>query len=225
MRKLRWILYLWPGLPQLWRVGSWTGLGAALVFAAICNLLLLDGFAWSEPIVRNLRTSVWAICGIFWGIGVVWSVWQCRQSFAAENRETDGDVFGDALNHYLRGDHFQAEHLLETLLRANARDLDARLMLATLLRHVGRLDEAERHLNTLIRFDGVTKWELEIEHEQGLLAEARAGGKNSEHMEVLEDATPKNVAAHDAVSDCVMFDHKGRPSSCSGLREAVARAA
>ncbi len=72
----------------------------------------------------------------------------------------------------MKGDYYQAEHVLEGLLRRNVRDLDARLMLATLLRHTGRLDEATRQLDTLARFEGAGKWELEMRQERELLAEA-----------------------------------------------------
>jgi hypothetical protein len=225
MRKLLWAMYLWPGLPQLWRNGNWTGLAVAFLFVAICNLLLLGSLAWSELIAQGLRTSVWAICGIAWGIGVVWSAWHGRDSLPVKNRDTDGDVFGEALNFYLKGDHFQAEQLLEKLLRANARDLDARLMLATLLRHAGRFDEAERHLKTLCRFDGVAKWQLEIEHERGLLAEARAGAKSLAETEILEDAASVGVSSEGAASDCVKFENADQLSACSGTRTSVARAA
>jgi len=43
-----------------------------------------------------------------------------------------------------------------------------------LLRHTGRTEEAINQLDTLVRFDGAAKWEVEIEHERELLAEAKA---------------------------------------------------
>ena len=73
----------------------------------------------------------------------------------------------------MKGDYYQAEHVLEGLLRRNLRDVDARLMLATLLRHTGRLDEAAGQLDTLARFEGAGKWELEMRRERELLAEAK----------------------------------------------------
>ena len=46
MRKTPWVMYLWPGLPQLWFYGSWAGLVTAVVAAAIFDLLLLGSFGW-----------------------------------------------------------------------------------------------------------------------------------------------------------------------------------
>ena len=46
-------------------------------------------------------------------------------------------------------------------------------MLATLLRHTRRFEEATEHLNTLVRLEGARKWEMEISREGELLSEAR----------------------------------------------------
>ena len=63
--------------------------------------------------------------------------------------------------------------MLEGLLRRNLRDLDARLMLATLLRHTGRLDEADATTRHAGAIEGAGKWELEMRRERELLAEAK----------------------------------------------------
>jgi hypothetical protein len=174
MRRVRWGLYLWPGLPQLWLYGSWAGLFLAVAFTAILDLLLLGSFGWSELIAENLRTPVWAISGGVWFIAIGLSaVWCRRWRTGAEGRRKNNDVFADAVNHYLQGDYFQTERLLERLLRANTRDLDARLMLATLMRHTGRVAEATQQLDTLVRFEGAARWEVEIEQERELLAQAK----------------------------------------------------
>jgi thioredoxin-like negative regulator of GroEL len=88
--------------------------------------------------------------------------------------QTGKDGFPEALEHYLRGDYYQAEQVLDGLLRQNMRDLDARLMLATLFRRAGRFEEATRQLDTLVRFEGAGKWELEIRGERRRLAGAKA---------------------------------------------------
>jgi tetratricopeptide (TPR) repeat protein len=161
-------------LPQLWLYGSWAGLFLAVASAAILNLLLLGSFGWSELIAANLRTAVWVSGGGVWLIAVGLSVVWCRRWRARANGRSGNDVFAEAVNHYLRGDYFQAELALQRLLRANLRDLDARLMLATLMRRTGRTDEATQQLDTLVRFDGAARWEVEVEQERELLAEAKA---------------------------------------------------
>ena len=170
MRGMRWTTYLWPGLPQLWAYGSWSGLALALGPAAVLDLLLLASFGWSELIGMNLRIALWAALGVCWVVAACWSAKQCRGRVAAGNLDPHQDGLTEALNHYLKGDYYQAEQVLDGLLRRNLRDLDARLMLATLLRHTGRTDEASQQLDVLGRFEGAGKWELEIRRERELLA-------------------------------------------------------
>lgn len=173
MRRMRWITCLWPGLPQLWKYGSWSGLAIAVGAAAGLDLLLLVSFGWSELVSPSLRNTLWVAFGGLWVAAASWSVKQCRHRAAAANPDIQQDAFAEALDYYLKGDYYQAERLLDGLLRRNLRDLDARLMLATLLRHTGRNDEAKQQLDTLARFEGAGKWQWEIERERELLAAAR----------------------------------------------------
>jgi hypothetical protein len=173
MRRMPWIACAWPGLPQLWSYGSWAGLALALGMAVILDLLLLVSFGWSELIGQSLRSAVWTLFGVGWVGAAFWSVRQSGHRSAAASPDPQKDPFAEALEHYLKGDYYQAEQALEGLLRKNLRDLDARLMLATLLRHTGRFDEAKRQLDTLARFEGAGKWQWEIERERELLKQAR----------------------------------------------------
>lgn len=174
MRRMPWTIYMWPGLPLICFHGSWSGLALALGAAAVLDALLLVSFGWTELIGRNLRNTFWVAFVVAWIVAIVWSRNQCRRQAAVCSLQPKEDSFGQAVDYYLKGDGYQAEQILEGLLRRNIRDLDARLMLATLLRHDGRLDEATRQLDTLAHFEGVGKWELEIQEERDLLAEAKA---------------------------------------------------
>jgi tetratricopeptide (TPR) repeat protein len=137
------------------------------------DLLVLGSFGWSELIAPGLRSGLWVGFAVFWIGAAVWSAKQCRRRAAADETNPGETGFSEALDHYLKGDYYQAEHVLEELLRRNLRDVDARLMLATLLRHTGRLDEAMRQLDTLVRLEGAGKWQWEIDRERELLAEAK----------------------------------------------------
>jgi hypothetical protein len=76
-----------------------------------------------------------------------------------------------ARSEYLKGNWFEAEVTLDRLLTRNVLDVEARLMLAMLLRHTRRDAEASQHLARLSRMDGAEKWQLEISREQARLAE------------------------------------------------------
>ncbi len=173
MRRMPKTTYIWPGLPQLWAYGSWAGLAVAIGMAVLLDLLLLVSFGWSELIGPGVRITLWGVWGVFWALGIGWSVRFCSRRAAADSVEPSEDTFGEATDHYLKGDYYQAEHTLEGLLQRNERDLDARLLLATLMRHTGRLDEAEQQLDVLARFEGAGKWEQEIQQERKLLAAAK----------------------------------------------------
>ena len=50
MRMLRYATYLWPGLPQLWFEGAWSGLALAVGFGLLVNFLLVASLIWVELI-------------------------------------------------------------------------------------------------------------------------------------------------------------------------------
>jgi thioredoxin-like negative regulator of GroEL len=74
----------------------------------------------------------------------------------------DEDLFNAAQNEYLKGNWYEAEVALNRLLDGNILDVEARLMLASLLRRTGRGDEAATQLARLSRTDGAERWRLEI---------------------------------------------------------------
>ena len=164
--------HLWPGLSQLWAYGSWPGLALALVFAGILNGLMFVSFGWSELIDPGLRNITWGGFGISRVIAAFWSARRCRRIMAAEMLDPKEDPFGKAIDHYLQGDYPQTEQILESLLRRNARDLEARLMLATLCgAWIGPRKRFD-NLSMLERLEGAGRWELEMQQERELLAEA-----------------------------------------------------
>lgn len=198
MRKMPWVMYLWPGLPQLWIWGKWTGLVTAVTAAAILDLLLLGSIGWSELIPENLRTVVWATGLTAWFLAAVWFGRRFRRELAGLCVDPETDAFGRALNYYLKGDYFQTERLLEAILRVNVRDVDARLMLATLMRRTGRLEDAAKQLDALVRFDGAAKWQLEIERERRQLAEAKLHRVQAVELAETTPRRPTAAPAHAA---------------------------
>ncbi len=137
--------------------------------AALLNWALLGTWVWSELIAPGVRTAVWATLGVVWAGSAVHAVIQWRRWGAGATRAGDG--VSAAIEPYLKGDWFEAERLLTSALRRDSRDLDARLMLATLLRHTARFDEAAQALDELARCEGAEKWELEIRRERELTSQ------------------------------------------------------
>ena len=174
MDRTPWATYLWPGVPQWWRRGAWSALAFSIGFAAMVNLALAATLLWSELFTPGVRNLAWtAVVAIWLGAAILSYRWDRRHPARQDGGPAE-DAFREALDHYLKGNWFEAEHVLGRLLRRDPRDLDAGMMLATLLRHTSRLDEAEGQLDRLERFDGCQKWELEIRRERELLGEARS---------------------------------------------------
>ena len=110
---------------------------------------------------------IWAGSGIF----VAWTGGLRDSSAAVRTRD---DLFRAALGEYLKGAWFEAESLLGQLVAQDNRDVDARLMLASLLRHTRRPLEARRQLDELDRLEKAARWQVEIERERQLLKHLEA---------------------------------------------------
>jgi hypothetical protein len=170
MQRLRWLTLAWPGLPQLWFAGSLTGLAVAIGFAALLNLGLLSGWLWTELFSPQIQSLIWLAAGVFWLAAAASSArWVAGLSMSGPSADDEG-LFNLARSEYLKGNWFEAEVTLDRLLTRNVLDVEARLMLAMLLRHTRRDAEASQHFAQLSRMEGAERWELEISREQARLA-------------------------------------------------------
>jgi hypothetical protein len=184
MRRMAWTRYLWPGLPQLWGEGAWSGLALAAGSAVLLNLLLLSTFVWFELLGESLLTFGWLAAASVWLVSGVLACWSDRQRRDRQKAHSTEDLFRQALGEYLKGNWFEAETILGRLLRHDPRDLEARLMLASLLRHTRRLPEARQQLLRLERLEGAEKWRTEIGAELDLLTELQSPpGVNEETID------------------------------------------
>ncbi len=170
MGRTLWATYLWPGLPLVWKRGAWSALGLALGFAVLVNFALVASLVWTDLLPVAVREGAWlAVLAVWIGAAVVAWRQDVKDHGGAETADRE-DSFSDAIEHYLRGNWFETECVLAGLLRRDPRDVDAGLMLATLYRHTGRIDEAVHELDRLERIDEAAKWALEIARERRWLA-------------------------------------------------------
>lgn len=173
MGRMRWATYLWPGVRQLWGQGNPSALILSLALAVVLDVALLGTFGWSELFTPAVRNALWIALGVLWLVALVYTARWEPQAGADQPPAKKGDGFEEALAYYLKGNWFEAERSLALVLRRRPQDLDARMMLATLLRHTRRWDEALRQLDWLQKAEGSQKWELEMWRERQWLAEAR----------------------------------------------------
>jgi predicted Zn-dependent protease len=121
----------------------------------------------------GIRLAAWALLFTAWAVSAV-SAWRARRAELPDAQFAEGDLFPKAIGEYLKGNWFEAESLLDAMLRQDPGDVDARLMLATLWRRTGRRAEAQEALKHLQRLEGWGKWSLEIHGELRHLAETAA---------------------------------------------------
>jgi hypothetical protein len=174
MERKPWAVMLWPGLPQLWLHREWIGLAKAVGAAVLLNAVLLGSFGWSELLSSGMRNISWIAVVFIWAASAASGYVQMKRCSSRKQITPAKDTFSQARDLYLKGDYFQAECLLVEMIGRNERDLEARLMLATLYRHNRRYEEAAKQLDSLMRYEGAEKWKLEIERERTLITEGRS---------------------------------------------------
>jgi hypothetical protein len=177
MRTSPWVLCCWPGLLRLWVQGDGIAVLVALTFGGVLNLLLVSSVLWPELLPGSGRTLAWLFLAGWWLFSAI------RAYCALGHLDTPaiGDsrgLFIQAQGEYLKGHWFEAESLLQQLLRTTRRDIDAHLMLATLCRRTRRYDEALARLDLMDQFDGAEKWRWEIETERRLLRQQSEKGRD-----------------------------------------------
>lgn len=195
MHRARWMMIAWPGLTQLWFAGAWWGLVLACGFAWLVNLAVVSTFVWSGLIEPWPRVGLWLLLVVVWGVSVKLSARQLRGFDPHEAGNVAEDLFRRAGREYLSGNWIAAEQLLTQLVRSNPQDVDAQLMLASLLRRTGQLTEASQRLRKLAATDGAEKWTTEIKRERQLLDEQFHPAAADENEAIKAETEPTSNEA------------------------------
>lgn len=204
MNGVRWVACLWPGLPQLWLQGRWSALSLAIGFSLVLNTAMTLSFVWPQWVSAPARTTLWTVVAIAWFGSTLTNLWNARAGRSSDRQTSHSDPFTTALNEYLKGHWIEAENLLVQLLRRDPADADARLLLATLQRHTGRLEEARETLRRMERYESAVKWELEIRNERQRLDEcenkrrlqaSESDDENTNRSADTTDESSNNIAA------------------------------
>jgi tetratricopeptide (TPR) repeat protein len=131
---------------------------------------------------------LWAAAFAIW-FGATWRQRQgaARASNPTDSADRDDSLFIQAQTEYLQGNWEEAEWLLRQRLSREPRDVEARLLLATLYRRRGRRELARDQLNHLARFDESLAWREEIERESERLVPEPAVDANGPSTESAEE--------------------------------------
>ena len=165
MRAARYLTLFWPGLPWLWLRGSLPGLVVAVGFAITLDVAVLNTWIWSELVDTPARLALWTATAAIWALATASALSAFPPPLGA-GRDAEADaLFVKARNAYLAHDWLTAEATLQTLLARSPTDGEAQLLLGTLLRRVGRLDEARAALEQLSRADAGLVWQTAVARE------------------------------------------------------------
>ncbi len=209
--KMHWTAYLWPGLSRLWVRGSWAGLAVAVGFTVLANTLLMATLVYSDWMAVNVQLGGYAMLALIWMLA--W--WESRadrrrdgadssedgqsEISPVDQREEERDQkFREMQQCYLRGDWVATEQRLLLLLKQDARDVESRLMLATLWRHQGRDEEAIRQLDRLERLEAASPWQYEIEAERKAIKKNHDAPPEQDQVhneDISTDETDRRMAA------------------------------
>jgi Tetratricopeptide repeat len=210
MRGVRWAIYLWPGLADLWWRGAWSGLALAAAFALLVNLLIASTLIWGELLGPNPGGTIWGGFVAAWLALLVVSI---RTSPAKDEAALGGagDLFPSALTEYLRGNWVEAELLARKLIARLPADVEATLLLAAVLRHTNRFDEARETLDTLTLWDRAAAWRMEIDVAYGRLS--------AKQNRLADEAKPGRQAAPGDAVDETEREVQGNEGAADSLPE------
>lgn len=165
------LLCLWPGLRDLWRHGRLGGLMTALLFAAILQTVLLTCVIWPDLISVPSRAVVCFSGLVFWLAFAAPDLAQSADFRKLSVETVDREhLFQSAQSEYLKGNWFQAETLLGRLIQIDSEDVEARLYLATMNRHIDRLEAALDGLDQLEDVTAARRWQWEVKQERRVIA-------------------------------------------------------
>ncbi len=162
MRGLRWAIYLWPGLPDLWRHGAWSGLALATAFTLLASFILSATVVWDELVGPGRSSALWGGLAAGW-LALLFVAKRSAPRTAVAAGGAASDLFPAALAEYLQGNWLDAELLARQQIDLIPSDVEASLVLAATLRHTNRFDEARETLDSASLWDRAAGWKLEID--------------------------------------------------------------
>jgi tetratricopeptide (TPR) repeat protein len=178
MRVVRLLTLVWPGLPWLWLRGSLPGIVLALAFAVTLDVAMVTTWIWTDLVELPFKLAAWAGAAAIWLLGTA-SALSAFPPPLARGRSAEADaLFLQARDAYLARDWARAEDALAAVLASAPTDGEAQLLLATLLRRVGRHDEARAALRKLSASDSGRPWRHAIAAERDRLDAATAPADN-----------------------------------------------
>ncbi|MFM8704221.1 MAG: tetratricopeptide repeat protein [Planctomycetia bacterium] len=169
----RYLTLVWPGMPWLWLRGSLAGLVLAVAFGLAVDVAVVTTWIWSELVDFRLTLALWTATAVVWLASTASAITSFPPPIPRGRDAAADALFVKARDAYLARDWLAAETKLRALLDLAPTDGEGQLLLGTLLRRVGRLDEATAALETLSRSDSGAPWRSAVARELERIVAAR----------------------------------------------------
>ncbi|MFM7292715.1 MAG: tetratricopeptide repeat protein [Planctomycetia bacterium] len=169
----RYLTLVWPGMPWLWLRGSLAGLVLAVAFALAVDVAVVTTWIWSELVDFRLTLALWTATAVVWLASTASAITSFPPPIPRGRDAAADALFVKARDAYLARDWLATETKLRALLDLAPTDGEGQLLLGTLLRRVGRLDEATAALETLSRSDSGAPWRSAVARELERIVAAR----------------------------------------------------
>jgi hypothetical protein len=168
---------LWPGLPQLWFQGRWSGLFLATAFAWTLLTACLATFLWPLWLSPWLVRAIWSGMFLGGGISAVYAVQNGPRILGLHPNNAQADeALVQAQVLYLQGDYFDAEKQLQRIFAAGHQDIEAALLMISILRRTGRYKQALFGIERLSLVERSQRWAQELARERQLIGEHGSPG-------------------------------------------------
>ena len=155
----------WPGATKAWNRADTSSFWIAIGFSWSFCLAVATFFLWEEWLHAWIRFSLCFILGASSCISGA-RLLLIGESLPADSKVARDARFQQAQAAYLQGDYFESERLLASNLALEDADLESGLLLVSVLRRVGRYEEAIQQINLLRKRDFSVRWESELAAEK-----------------------------------------------------------
>ena len=131
----------------------------------------------------------------------------------ADPQERIDAWFSAAQRSYLAGDSVAAEKTIQQILKLDAADVEARLLLATMWRRQGRCNEAGQQLDRLQKLEAAAAWQREIEQERVQIAAIQQPQNSPSESEPPPPTTNDNPVKDNLVNHNPVAAHEATPTT------------
>jgi hypothetical protein len=159
----------WPGCLPAWRRGDARGLAIAILFAVSLSTAWVASTVWPLWISQSRLIALWGTLGAAACVSAFQSVLRGHLAGRSPESQCPDEQFQKAQQHYLKAEYFEAEQILLPYCQPGRVDVEAALLLASVLKRTERYQLSYEWLEEIALLDRAAPWHEEIEREKRLV--------------------------------------------------------